>query len=481
MRRGSTLLLLAVAKDGFEGYKSEEFPFYGGWITSQELLAEDAALPIVDKYEYASGMQSLRLKSGDGRAALMVKRFVLPERFPFDTSDGTFAIANEAQVFAKSITSAESREETSGTRARNRERRQERLARRQKAPKSASSEESTTIRSKSAQSTKTQAGTETDSTTRTLSASTSGGSFYIYSITGVLLAEYSRYSDTVPVKDYIYVGGRLLAEYKPQESRTYFYTPDQINSTRVVTDESGTVVYSAAHDPYGGIQNTWVNTYDPTPKFSGKERDSESGLDYFGARYYNRFQYRFISVDPVINPGAMVNPQRWNLYNYCGNNPTRFIDPEGKSYLEWWPDLQVLRLYSDDGILRGEWNASNYVATGYSPFEDGSYEVNNFYNSETIDAGTPESQYGSYGWLTVVGNHGKVIHSGRVGNTDGFERSGWQHCTHGCIRTTDEAMGSMFNWNTFDKITRINTIRIVNTALPPPNPMPSWVVAPDVF
>lgn len=141
-KSGATLLLLTVAKDGFEGYESEEFPMYGGWVTSQELLAESAALPIVDKYEYASGMQSLRLKSGDSGAALVVKRFALPERFPFDTSDGTFAIANEVQVAIKSITSAESQEKTSGTRAGDRERRRERLARRQKAAKSASSEES---------------------------------------------------------------------------------------------------------------------------------------------------------------------------------------------------------------------------------------------------------------------------------------------------------------------------------------------------
>ena len=48
------------------------------------------------------------------------------------------------------------------------------------------------------------------------------------------------------------------------------------------------MVYSAAHNPYGGIQRTWVSAYDPQLKFSGKERDVESGLDYFGARYYDK-------------------------------------------------------------------------------------------------------------------------------------------------------------------------------------------------
>jgi RHS repeat-associated protein len=105
---------------------------------------------------------------------------------------------------------------------------------------------------------------------------------------------------------------------------------DQVNSTRIVTDDSGTVVYSAAYDPYGGIQKTWENTYDPKLRFSGKERDSDSGLDYFGARHYSHSSYRFISTDPVLNrEEAISNPQLWNLYSYCRNNPVTFVDPTG--------------------------------------------------------------------------------------------------------------------------------------------------------
>ncbi len=71
------------------------------------------------------------------------------------------------------------------------------------------------------------------------------------------------------------IGSRLFAEYRPQENKLYYYLSDQISSTRMITDGTGTVVYSAAHDPYGGIQKTWVSTYDPALKFSGKERDAE--------------------------------------------------------------------------------------------------------------------------------------------------------------------------------------------------------------
>jgi RHS repeat-associated protein len=98
----------------------------------------------------------------------------------------------------------------------------------------------------------------------------------------------------------------------------------------MVTDETGTVVYSAAHDPYGGIQKTWVSTYEPALKFSGKERDAESGLDYFGARDFYTGHYRWLSVDPVINrEEALANPQLWNLYAYCRNSPVTYWDPDG--------------------------------------------------------------------------------------------------------------------------------------------------------
>jgi RHS repeat-associated protein len=123
---------------------------------------------------------------------------------------------------------------------------------------------------------------------------------------------------------------RLLAEYQPVTATKYYYTSDQINSTRIITDSSGSVVYSAVFDPYGGMQKQWVNTYSPSLKFSGKEREGNSELDYFGARYYDHLKYRFISVDLVINKDeALGNPQLWNLYAYCRNNPVTYLDPNG--------------------------------------------------------------------------------------------------------------------------------------------------------
>jgi len=74
-----------------------------------------------------------------------------------------------------------------------------------------------------------------------------------------------------------------------------------------------------------------IKTYLKQPAgLSGKERDAESGLDFFGARYNSSSQGRFTSPDsktPSLK--HLVNPQKWNKYAYTLNNPLRYFDPDG--------------------------------------------------------------------------------------------------------------------------------------------------------
>ena len=156
------------------------------------------------------------------------------------------------------------------------------------------------------------------------------GSYYIYGYDGRLIAEYDVHGTCI--KDYVYMKERLIAEYNAVSSQYYYYTQDQINSTRILTDDSGSVVFAEAYDPYGGIQKTWVNTYEPKREYSDKERDEESGFDYFGARYYLNSIYRWLSIDPVTNKtNAPFNPSQWNLYAFCINNPLRYHDSDGRT------------------------------------------------------------------------------------------------------------------------------------------------------
>jgi RHS repeat-associated protein len=67
------------------------------------------------------------------------------------------------------------------------------------------------------------------------------------------------------------------------------------------------------------------------PKFTGKERDAESGLDYFGARYMSSSMGRFMSSDPIkITEDRLANPNTLNLYSYAANNPLKYVDPDGE-------------------------------------------------------------------------------------------------------------------------------------------------------
>ncbi|MGB7984008.1 MAG: RHS repeat-associated core domain-containing protein [Terracidiphilus sp.] len=85
--------------------------------------------------------------------------------------------------------------------------------------------------------------------------------------------------------------------------------------------------------PYGDalppapIGNCYVDATEH--HFTGKERDSESGNDDFGARYYSSAMARFLSPDPFLDSGRPDDPQTWNRYAYALNNPLIVTDPTG--------------------------------------------------------------------------------------------------------------------------------------------------------
>ncbi|HKC66041.1 MAG TPA: RHS repeat-associated core domain-containing protein, partial [Pyrinomonadaceae bacterium] len=135
-------------------------------------------------------------------------------------------------------------------------------------------------------------------------------------------------------------GGKMVAEYSTASQQgsggTSYLTEDSLGTPRIITGASGEV--KARHDylPFGeelqaGIggrtaQQGYV-VDNVNQKFTQKERDSETGLDYFIARYYSASQGRFTSVDPL--GGRILNPQTLNKYLYVRNNPLRLTDPTG--------------------------------------------------------------------------------------------------------------------------------------------------------
>lgn len=103
---------------------------------------------------------------------------------------------------------------------------------------------------------------------------------------------------------------------------------DYLGSLRVKTDSTGVVKCRHSYYPCGEL---WSSTYSENDarKFTDKERDPESGLDYFGARYCTSVHGRFTSVDPLPESGVLEDPQTLNRYLYVRNNPTGLLDPDG--------------------------------------------------------------------------------------------------------------------------------------------------------
>lgn len=119
--------------------------------------------------------------------------------------------------------------------------------------------------------------------------------------------------------------------------QVFFYITDPAGTPLAMTDSTGKVVWKADYKPFGEEQSVTATTPN-NKRFIGKEKDEETGLEYFGARYMNNKTGRFISPDAVgpvdprtsrTNEKLLLNPQRLNKYAYGLNNPYRFVDPDG--------------------------------------------------------------------------------------------------------------------------------------------------------
>ena len=163
---------------------------------------------------------------------------------------------------------------------------------------------------------------------RVLKSGAGNTTVYVYDASGELAAEYNSVAPTTA-----------------PPCATCYLTTDQLGSVRLVTDASQHVISRHDYLPFGEeVPQTYAGrtaallfggTDAVNQKFTGKERDAESGLDYFGARYYGSALGRFTSPDWSARPEAVPyadlnNPQSLNQYSYVGNNPLAHADPDGQ-------------------------------------------------------------------------------------------------------------------------------------------------------
>jgi len=184
-----------------------------------------------------------------------------------------------------------------------------------------------------------------DAESRQVSASGGGGTTYVYDGDGQRVKKVSGGTTTVFVYD---AQGQLAAEYSSAAGsgvgRNYL-TVDHLGSTRMVSNATGAVLERHDYRAFGdevtfgagsvrqGIAGYGVDLATRL-KFTGKERDVETGLDYFGARYLSSAQGRWTSPDWSAKPTAVPHaefgdPQTLNLDVYVGNRPLSRADADG--------------------------------------------------------------------------------------------------------------------------------------------------------
>jgi len=141
----------------------------------------------------------------------------------------------------------------------------------------------------------------------------------------------------------------------PAAGSAQYYVEDFLGSSRVVTNSTGVVCYDADFTPFGGDRPYTDNCpAQNNYKFEGKERDTETGNDDFGARYYSWRFGRWLSADwsavPVAVPYAnLTNPQTLNLYAMVADDPESFADLDGHA-----PQAQPSPQAQQDGCANSQ-------------------------------------------------------------------------------------------------------------------------------
>jgi RHS repeat-associated protein len=162
---------------------------------------------------------------------------------------------------------------------------------------------------------------------------------YTYDAEGRRVAKTANGTTTYYFYD---AAGQLMAEYggPAQTAATHYFTTDYLGSTRMILSATGGCLERLDYAPFGGqISRSGYDCYgsasNEKPLYTGQMRDGEStagtdtGQDYFNARYFWANTARFTSPDAPFADQRPEDGQSWNMYAYVRNNPLRYVDPSG--------------------------------------------------------------------------------------------------------------------------------------------------------
>jgi RHS repeat-associated protein len=226
-------------------------------------------------------------------------------------------------------------------------------------------------------------------------------------------------------------------------------------STGATGGATGIPTYLFASQPYGDARTDVVGSgfYDDI-FFTGKERDVESGNDYFKYRYYASSMGRWLSPDPSgLSHADLENPQSLNLYNYVGNRPLTLTDLDGLCWkgFQWACDLandiRNLAIEAKNKIGYGEWTTNTQQAIIHKLDRDEAKARTNSYRKETQSAPDPDDDRPQLtamvkgtaqltGWIPDACSGGTFTYAGKEVS------SGGAHAFQGVIVEHDSESGT---------------------------------------
>jgi RHS repeat-associated protein len=196
----------------------------------------------------------------------------------------------------------------------------------------------------------------------------------------------------------------------PYEKDLYFYHPDHLGTSNYITDTNGRLYEHLEYFPFG---EAWVEENSNTQRtpylFTAKELDEETGLYYFGARYYDPRTSVWQSADPILNQyldgkrgmGGVFAPQNLALYSYTWNNPVKYADPDGKAI--WVPIFIGIGLYLSDV------KPANAPGPSDVPTSESVSMAPQDLAVEAVKQVAPESTHTAIDVVSTVGNPKKAI------------------------------------------------------------------------
>ncbi len=253
---------------------------------------------------------------------------------------------------------------------------------------------------------------------------------YHYDLAGRLLSETKP--DGTPLNDYVYLNGKLVARVGPTPAYpVHYYHTDQAETPLAMTDSGGEVVWRAVYKPFGDEHEVVEIPASNDNRFHTSKKDTETGLNYFGARYMASPVGRFIAPDPIgaVNPhnGQIIDeithdPKRLNFYSYGSNNPYKYTDPDGKFvmallvYLGYAGAYTAPMLAADMAVIGGLGFGLSEMSKGgaASKGKNKGHEFGGGTSPATPDPEDPEKMFGSRGTRTTS----KTVWQGKEGRID---------------------------------------------------------------